>query len=457
MGCITFVLPNPRVMRIPPPIFGSMLLAVACCAPSLAIAQALEVTLAAPDHNGYHISCFGGRDGAIDATVTGGTPPYTYSWSNGFTTEDIADLASGLYILRVSDDASAEVTAEITLIEPVALKVTMEPFIYPSGFNVSCHECFNGSIDVSVTHGVAPYAYAWDDGPTAPDRSSLGALAYRMLVTDANGCELRSEKMQLTQPERKDWRMEGNADTDPNSQYIGTSDEQDVVFKSNGAERLRIRSNGDFSLLGNGALEKGFMYLNEEGILKIGSGPYNDVPVGLCYYLGSHPFWQTQGNDFTQLCPEEEPLLGTLSNHPLKVVVNGVQRMIITSNGKVGIGTVPPGSSAYRLFVEDGISTRDVLVKLDDWPDYVFADGYRLMPLSELRAFVKSHSHLPGIPSAAELEANGGLVLGDIARDLTRTVEEQTLYILQLEERVLDAEERMRTMEQRLNALETSK
>jgi hypothetical protein len=196
-------------------------------------------------------------------------------------------------------------------------------------------------------------------------------------------------------------------------------------------------------------LGKGFVYLDEGGILKIGRGPYFDVPVGLCYHLPSQPFWQTQGNDFTQLCPEDEPVLGTLTAHHLRVVVNNTQRMIITTNGKVGIGTTPPAGAVngYRLFVEDGIATRDVLVKNGPWPDYVFAQDYPLMPLNELRTFVQRNSHLPTIPSAAEVQEKGGVEVGDLQRRMLEVMEQQTLYILQLEERLARTEQRLATLE----------
>jgi hypothetical protein len=69
------------------------------------------------------------------------------------------------------------------------------------------------------------------------------------------------------------------------------------------------------------------------------------LPPGLCYSLPSMPYWQTTGNDFTQLCPNEDPKLGTLSNRPLKLVTNAVERMRIHTNGKVGIGTTAPSTS----------------------------------------------------------------------------------------------------------------
>ena len=71
-----------------------------------------------------------------------------------------------------------------------------------------------------------------------------------------------------------------------------------------------------------------------------------------------------------------------------------------------------------------------------NWPDYVFADDYQLMPLSELRNFLSRNRHLPGVPSAAEVERNEGVELGDMQARLLKVAEEQALYILRLEERI---------------------
>ncbi|MBK7945775.1 MAG: SprB repeat-containing protein [Flavobacteriales bacterium] len=233
-------------MRIPPIQKVSLVLAIALSA-SWANAQTLQVTLSPTDYNGYHISCFGAKDGAIDATVSGGTPPYTYAWSNGGTAEDIADLPSGYYKIQVSDAASVTADAEITLIEPNEMKLSAALTQYPNGHNISCYECFNGGIDMAVQHGVAPYSYAWDDGPSTEDRSGLGSSKYIVKVTDANGCELVSETMLLTQPDRDDWTMQGNSGSDPAQHFFGSVDEKDVVFKSNNAERIRLLSNGGIS------------------------------------------------------------------------------------------------------------------------------------------------------------------------------------------------------------------
>jgi len=126
--------------------------------------------------------------------------------------------------------------------------------------------------------------------------------------------------------------------------------------------------------------------------------------------------------------------------------------MVVDENGKVAIGTLPPSGvvEGYRLFVEDGIATRDVLVKLGDWPDYVFEEGYHLLSLVELKDYLNANGHLPGIPSAADVDEKGGVELGDLQRRMLETVEQQALYILQLEDR-------MRAMEVQVATLKAGK
>ena len=410
---------------------------------------AITVTLTPSDYNGFNISCFGLKDGAIDATVSGGTPPYTYSWSNNATSEDLPAVAAGYYRLVVTDAANSTGQAEITLTEPLALRISIDPFIYPNGHNVSCRDCFNGSIDITVADGVAPYTYAWEDGPTAPDRSGLGALAYRVTVTDANDCSLQTERISLTQPDRDDWQREGNAGTNPEVHYMGTSDEQDAVFKSNGQERLRLLSDGQLKLT-SPLLQAGVVYIDANGVLRGGGTGFPDeppMPVEPCgEELQGLKYWNTGGNYFVypQCDPDNMPILGTHTPTPVSFITSGAERMRITPEGKVAIGTAPVGAiDGYRLYVEDGIATRDVLVKEGAWPDYVYGESYRLMPLNELRDFLARHKHLPHVKSATELAAQGGLAIAEHARALTRTVEEQALYILQLEERVARVEQRL--------------
>ncbi|MBL7952527.1 MAG: SprB repeat-containing protein, partial [Flavobacteriales bacterium] len=136
-------------------------------------------------------------------------------------TPNIGQLAAGYYALNVKDATGEERQVEITLTEPEPLKVFADPLVYPNGKNISCFDCFNGSIDVQVEKGTPPYSYFWQDANiTTQDRTSLGAKSYEVTVTDANGCVERVA-IALEQPESSDWKMGGNAGTDPETQYMG--------------------------------------------------------------------------------------------------------------------------------------------------------------------------------------------------------------------------------------------
>jgi hypothetical protein len=316
-------------------------------------AQTLSVSLAASEYNGYNISCFGLKDGGIDATVTGGTPPYTYDWSNRATTEDLADVPAGYYKLTVMDADSSIATADITLTEPMALKVVADPYRYPNKHNISCHDCFNGSIDVTVYHGVPPYSYMWNDSATTEDRSGLGALKYVVVVTDANGCQTKSETVYMTQPERESWDMGGNAGTDPDTHYMGTSDSADFVLKSNGLPMLRFKSNGDISLLGSlqGA---GSLYRGSDGALRLLH--FDPVPVSPCA-LEPLPVWSTSGNNLNT-CSGCAGVFGSMDQCPVHFVSNATLRMRLTSGGQLQLGQdleqQPISGTPARLSIRQG-------------------------------------------------------------------------------------------------------
>ena len=151
------------------------LLALVLFISAFAAKAQLSVTLAPSDYHNYNVSCFGGRDGSIDATVTGGVAPYHYQWLHRDTIPDVSGLAAGYYKLTVADSDTSRVTVDITLKEPPPFKHGLEPYRYPNGYNISCNDCYNGSIDLTIHGGVEPYSFAWHDGATTEDRSALGS------------------------------------------------------------------------------------------------------------------------------------------------------------------------------------------------------------------------------------------------------------------------------------------
>lgn len=117
---------------------------------------------------------------------------------------------------------------------------------------------------------------------------------------------------------------------------------------------------------------------------------------------------------------------------------NNPQPVISFNTTKVGIGIMPPVGGKYNLYVTGGILTEEVKVQLKngaEWSDYVFATGYKLRPLSELKAFILNNNHLPEIPSAETVKQDG-INLGEMDALLLKKIEELTLYILEQQKQI---------------------
>lgn len=132
--------------------------------------------------NLYDVSCNGGNDGAIKITPSGGTAPYSYSWSNGASADTIFNLTAGTYDVTVTDNNSCPQNGSYTINEP-------SPIVITETINdVSCNGFSDGSISVSVSGGTGPYTYLWSNGNTTNAVSGLPAGAISVTVTDDNGC-----------------------------------------------------------------------------------------------------------------------------------------------------------------------------------------------------------------------------------------------------------------------------
>jgi hypothetical protein len=107
------------------------------------------------------------------------------------------------------------------------------------------------------------------------------------------------------------------------------------------------------------------------------------------------------------------------------------ERMRIGANGNVGIGTTNP---THTLTVSGTIRAKEIIVE-SNWADYIFADDYQLQSLDTVEQHIKTHKHLPGIPSAQEVSANG-VSLGEMQTLLLAKIEELTLHQIELNKRL---------------------
>ena len=129
-------------------------------------------------------SCAGTSDGAINVTMGGGSPPYTYLWNTGATTEDLTGLGDGSYSLTATDRFSCNYTANFNVLPggSVAAQVNVN--------NILCYGDLTGSIAVTPAGGAPPYTISLNGVPvTGQQLSHLPAGNYLIRVADNNGCD----------------------------------------------------------------------------------------------------------------------------------------------------------------------------------------------------------------------------------------------------------------------------
>ncbi len=140
-------------------------------------------------------SCFGGSNGSLVYTPTGGAAPYTYIWSNGQTTQTATGLISGNYSVTVTD-ANGCIRIDTTALgEPALLQVSAQ------GDSALCYGGASGQATATATGGTAPYTYNWNSSPAQNTATATGLISgnYRVTVTDAKGC-IQTTTVTIDQP-----------------------------------------------------------------------------------------------------------------------------------------------------------------------------------------------------------------------------------------------------------------
>ncbi|MCH2022502.1 MAG: right-handed parallel beta-helix repeat-containing protein [Saprospiraceae bacterium] len=132
------------------------------------------------------VTCGGYADGSVDLTITGGSGPYSYLWSNSATTEDLDSIPGGNYNVTVIDNGTAsncEYVQTFTIDEPLSITANIDVIGYPCNLN-------DGSMDITVSGGSGLLSYLWSNGETTQNVSNLSAGPHSVTITDTLGCTI---------------------------------------------------------------------------------------------------------------------------------------------------------------------------------------------------------------------------------------------------------------------------
>ncbi len=232
----------------------------------------------------------------------------------------------------------------------------------------------------------------------------------------------------------------------PGTHFLGSLNNAYVDFRANNNPFMRLTTDGR---LGIGVTAPG-QRLHVDGAIWVtgltpGTGPMlmlggGDVTApngqwGIECTSGGLNFWRpfsapNGGNNFLFLKHSNGNVGVRTDNPTANFTVNG--NMLVGNPANVSL------PSGYKLYVETGILTERLKVAVKStgyWADYVFDENYKMLNLKELRTFVKTNKHLPGIPAATEMVENG-LDVAQMDAKLLEKIEELTLYIIQLQEQI---------------------
>lgn len=175
------------------------------------------------------------NDGTASANPMGGTPGYSYSWSNGFTTQTINNLAPGNYTVTVTDEngCQSEETVTVNEIECFASADVISQ-------NITCNGFGNGTATADIMNVTEPVGYIWSNDETTQTINNLTPGTYSVTATDANGCEIVTS-VTITEPAG----LNANA-TSTNQVVLGVNDGTATASPTGGTDPYSyIWSNGE--------------------------------------------------------------------------------------------------------------------------------------------------------------------------------------------------------------------
>ncbi|MBN4081856.1 T9SS type A sorting domain-containing protein, partial [bacterium AH-315-C07] len=142
------------------------------------------------------ITCSGDADGSISVSASGGTSPYSYSWSTDTTLQNLSNLGPGTWVITVSDNSMNCSFTSVTINEPKVLSGSL------TAWHIKCKGSSDGMITSIIYGGTSPFSYKWSDGAntTSGNVANLGIGSFNVTVWDANGCKTDMSET-ITEPD----------------------------------------------------------------------------------------------------------------------------------------------------------------------------------------------------------------------------------------------------------------
>ena len=220
-----------------------------------------------------NVNCFGGNDGQVNVFVEEGNPSYTFTWSNGSSNQNIANLPVGTYTLTVSDINGCETSETYDINEPTALTNSVV-----ASADLGNNE---GSIDLSVSGGTPSYTFDWSNGQSTEDLNGLNAGIYDVLITDLNGCTQSVIVVIIDEPTATvSTNLDFEMNVYPNPSYGDTK----VTWKGEGTE-LKV-----YNQMGGLVLSKKISATQTHENFNLGAGMYTIKLSSSSGSIASMPF-----------------------------------------------------------------------------------------------------------------------------------------------------------------------
>ena len=442
--------------------------------------------------NNYNTSCYNCNDGAIIVAVAGGTPPYTYTWSDGSNLQNRTNLVAKDYQLVVTDafgcqvrelnkelsrpereDWTAGGNANATSASFLGTTNQM-PLQFKAGNNLgftlmpNANALFTGKIGVGTNNPVEKFEVSGGNARFGGDVRVDGGIKLSNLANgvggligfDGNGtfqpitnsnilklvyesldCNAVLSQTNLSNPPH--WSVNQLASTGPNQSNLFYHPEIlscfNVGIKKNHADfALDVYGTGSFSdnLFAGGKIGIGTSTPSEKLEITGGALKFNMATSGNVSWAG----WQNVIQMPIGSCITTSNVTSGqyAQNQGLRLgfgMTNGGWYFIRSTNN---LGDATTTYTKYAAFLtENGEFTcRRVMVNLTSgWSDYVFDKNYKLRSLIDVEKFITEHKHLPDVPSEKELAENG-IDTEKMLSVQMKKIEELTLYTIELEKKL---------------------